>query len=330
MDGEESEIVKNDGIVDAAPKALERSAYAVAGVTLLWYTCSFLGSSSTKNLLTVFPYPTSMTMVENAASIMFPLRSAALRGKVWNLPFRTIFKQGIILGVSQAVASVLHRQALLLMSVSLTQSLKCTQPLFACMLSVTVLKEPIQFRASAGLFLICCGILLITVRQASFDGLGLFCALSSAAVLAIRTIMAKRLLQETQIDPSVLVAVTKTFGLVSLLPLWCWKELPEVYAHAVWRTSLLTRIALTALLLNAAAIFATWVLCSVSPVSHSAINSMKRVVIILGSVIYFQEGFGPLQYSGVFLTMFGTHMYSQDKLQVNAKRVGASLPLGEV
>lgn len=296
------------------PNPIQRHSLKIVGLTITWYACSALSSNLSKVILTSLPFPATMTLVEQIVAVISPMRSASLRASMWNLPMRSIFWRGFVLGTTQMLASTLHRVALMHIAVSFTHSLKATQPLFAAALSVCLLGERIGSGALLSLVVISTGALLATFHEASFNMFGFLAALGSTALLAARAVMAKQFLVDLPVEPSVFVAIAKGFSLITLLPIWCASDLIALlHSNVLWNPICIAQLLVNALVITLGATSSIAVLAAVSPVSHAVINSLKRIVVIIAAVIYFQNPVSSPQALGICLTLYGTHLYSQAK-----------------
>ncbi|KAI8809648.1 triose-phosphate transporter family-domain-containing protein [Cladochytrium replicatum] len=63
--------------------------------------------------------------------------------------------------------------------------------------------------------------------------------------------------------------------------------------------------------------FAFWILSLVSPVTYSIASLVKRIYVIVASIIYFGDAVAPLQSFGIVLSVVGLYMYDLAKRDVD-------------
>ncbi|KAF9405293.1 suppressor of loss of ypt1, partial [Podila epigama] len=138
-----------------------------------------------------------------------------------------------------------------------------------------------------------------------------------------------------KLDKLNILFYSSTFAAICMVPIWLYAEgmglmFPDeggVYHHAAahqagfWSVSWL-------LFLNGFShffqnVFAFSVLALTSPVTYSIASLIKRIVVIVASIIYFHQTLGTTQWTGVCLTFWGLYLYNSAK---NAAKVTA--PLG--
>ncbi|KAF9129376.1 suppressor of loss of ypt1 [Mortierella sp. 14UC] len=190
---------------------------------------------------------------------------------------------------------------------------------------------------------------------------GLVCALASMLVFVTQNVFTKKILfsnktKQTQLgnkegtkqddsddigstnaqklDKINILFYSSTMAAICMIPIWLYAEglglmFPDesgVYHHAsgghttgFWGVSWL-------LFLNGVShffqnIFAFSVLALTSPVTYSIASLIKRIVVIVASIVYFHQTLGTTQWTGVCLTFWGLWMYNSAK---NAAKVHPS------
>jgi len=129
-------------------------------------------------------------------------------------------------------------------------------------------------------------------------------------MLAARTVMAKQMLADLVMEPSMFVGITKGFALLTLIPVWCWFDLTGLLQPGAWKSKTIGLLLLNSFVVALGANSSTTVLTVVSPVSHSVLNSLKRVFVIAGAVIYFRNVVRVPQLVGIIMALYGAHLYS--------------------
>ncbi|KAF9170534.1 suppressor of loss of ypt1 [Mortierella sp. AD011] len=187
---------------------------------------------------------------------------------------------------------------------------------------------------------------------------GLICALASTLVFVTQNVFTKRILfstkttklgglgnkESTKEDDSVeegstnaqrldkinILFYSSTMAAICMIPIWLYAEgmglmFPDesgVYHHAAGHSSGFWAISWL-LFLNGVSHFfqnvlAFSVLALTSPVTYSIASLVKRIVVIVASIIYFHQTLGTTQWTGVALTFWGLWLYNSAK---NAAKV---------
>lgn len=136
-----------------------------------------------------------------------------------------------------------------------------------------------------------------------------------------------------KLDKLNILFYSSTMAAICMVPIWLYAEgasliFPDetgVYHHAMghsagfWAVSWL-------LFLNGVShffqnVFAFSVLALTSPVTYSIASLVKRIVVIVASIVYFHQTLGATQWTGVCLTFWGLWLYNSAK---NAAKVRPS------
>ncbi|KAF9206579.1 suppressor of loss of ypt1 [Haplosporangium sp. Z 27] len=140
-----------------------------------------------------------------------------------------------------------------------------------------------------------------------------------------------------KLDKINILFYSSTMAAICMVPIWLYAEgmglmFPDesgVYHHAsghnagFWAISWL-------LFLNGVShffqnIFAFSVLALTSPVTYSIASLVKRIVVIVASIIYFHQTLGTTQWTGVCLTFWGLWLYNSAKNAAKVRPEGGIL-----
>ena len=206
-------------------------------------------------------------------------------------------------------------------AVSFTHIVKASEPAVSAALSALILGAYYSPVTYATLIPIIGGVALASLKELSFTWLGFAAAMLSNVSSALRGILAKKTMGgNIKISEVNLYAVLTILSFFTLLPISLAVESPAKI-KAVIDTALATHspayLAKTSLmagafyyLYNEVAFLA---LGRVNPVTHAVGNTIKRVVIIIASVIAFNTVISPLGIIGSAIAIFGTLLYSLAK-----------------
>ncbi|KAF8937090.1 suppressor of loss of ypt1 [Dissophora ornata] len=136
-----------------------------------------------------------------------------------------------------------------------------------------------------------------------------------------------------KLDKINILFYSSTLAAICMIPIWLYAEgmglmFPDesgIYHHAAAHSSGFWGVAWL-LFLNGVShffqnIFAFSVLALTSPVTYSIASLVKRIVVIVASIVYFHQTLGTTQWTGVCLTFWGLWLYNSAK---NAAKVRPS------
>jgi len=207
-------------------------------------------------------------------------------------------------------------------AVSFAQTVKAAEPLFTCVLSFFVLGTVFKWQVYASLIPIIIGVSLASLKELSFTMKALYGALTSNVAFASRAVLSKKTMTtpvgENMNAPN-LYGVLTIIAFILSLPFAIYYEGGSFASQWAISTSkvgsfwLIRQMALDGLyyyLYNEVAFIA---LDKVSPITHSIANTIKRVCIILATVLVFGNKLTPLGAAGSAIAVAGTFVYSLAK-----------------
>jgi len=223
-------------------------------------------------------------------------------------------------------------------SVAFAQVIKAAGPVYACVLSSTVLKQAVSMRVWLSMIPIMLGVALATVHELSFAWAALLGAVASDLALALRNVLSKQSMGVMQTLDGDAIAPADMFGLLTCIsalvsvPLAVMVEgrmLPSLWATAAASSpggslGLGMQVALTGLYFYAYSEVAMKALSNVHPVTHAIGNTMRRVVIMLVCMVAFRTPMTPLGACGSALAIGGSYVYAivkqREKQQADSER----------
>jgi len=209
-------------------------------------------------------------------------------------------------------------------AVSFTHIIKASEPVVSAALSAVMLGaiyHPITYLT---LLPIVGGVALASLKELSFTWVGFIAAMVSNLSSALRGILAKKTMGggvgENMTEANI-YAVLTILATIFILPITLFLEPPAAVSSCIstalaagntgktlWINSLLAGAFYY--LYNEVAFLA---LGRVNPVTHAIGNTVKRVVIIIASVIAFKTPISTLGIIGSAIAIFGTLLYSLAK-----------------
>ncbi|KAL6129253.1 hypothetical protein ACLB2K_072606 [Fragaria x ananassa] len=297
------------------PKATTRQLALIFG---LWYFQNIVFNIFNKKALNVFPFPWLLASFQLFAGSVWMLI-------LWSLklqPCPKISKPFIVALLGPALFHTIgHISACVSFSkvaVSFTHVIKSSEPVFSVVFS-SFLGDTYPVQVWLSILPIVMGCSLAAVTEVSFNLQGLWGALISNVGFVLRNIYSKRSLQSfKEVDGLNLYGWISIISLFYLFPVAVFVEGPQ------WVQGYHRAIASV----GKPSTFYLWVLLSgvfyhlynqssyqaldeISPLTFSVGNTMKRVVVIVSTVLVFRNPVRPLNALGSAVAIFGTFLYSQ-------------------
>jgi len=209
-------------------------------------------------------------------------------------------------------------------AVSFTHIVKASEPVVSAGLSALVLGSYLSPITCLTLIPIVGGVALASVKELSFTWVGFIAAMISNLSSSVRAILAKKTMGNgvgENMNEANIFSVLTFLAFAFMLPISLAVEPPSVVRAAIasakaagytsaylWKSSILSGFFFY--LYNEVAFFA---LGRVNPVTHAVGNTVKRVVIIIASVIAFNTPISTLGIVGSSIAIGGTLLYSLAK-----------------
>ncbi|CAF1781281.1 hypothetical protein Bca4012_045947 [Brassica carinata] len=303
---------------EAAKKEKKAKNLQLGIVFGLWYFQNIVFNIFNKKALNVFPYPWLLASFQLFAGSVWML-------VLWSFklyPCPKISKPFIVALLGPALFhTVGHISACVSFSkvaVSFTHVIKSAEPVFSVIFS-SFLGDTYPLAVWLSILPIVMGCSLAAVTEVSFNLGGLSGAMISNVGFVLRNIYSKRSLQSfKEIDGLNLYGCISILSLVYLFPVAVFVE------GSQWVQGYHKAIASV----GKPWTFYFWVLLSgvfyhlynqssyqaldeISPLTFSVGNTMKRVVVIVSTVLVFRNPVRPLNALGSAIAIFGTFLYSQ-------------------
>lgn len=301
-----------------APVAKPNKTLKLALVFGLWYFQNIVFNIYNKKVLNIFPFPWLLASFQLFAGSVWMLA-------LWSLklqPCPKITKPFIIALLGPALFHTIgHISACVSFSkvaVSFTHVIKSSEPVFSVIFS-SFLGDTYPLKVWLSILPIVMGCSLAAVTEVSFNFQGLWGALISNVGFVLRNIYSKKSLQSfKEVDGLNLYGWITILSLVYLFPVAIFVE------GSQWLPGYHKAIAA----IGKPSTFYLWVMISgifyhlynqssyqaldeISPLTFSVGNTMKRVVVIVSTVLVFRNPVRPLNALGSAIAIFGTFLYSQ-------------------
>lgn len=290
----------------------------------LWYILNIGYNIYNKRILNAVPLPWTIGAIQLWVGLLyfFPLWITGIR----KAPILSVDNVKNLLPVA-FMHTAAHITAVISLgagAVSFTHIVKAGEPFFTSVLSALLLKQYMPAPVYATLLPVVAGVGLASLKELSFSWLSFGTAMGSNTASALRGIFSKKLMGKPQgqnMNATNLYAVLTIMGALMLTPL------AYVLEGNQWRAAIeaalsnpeTTKKTLSIWALLSGLYYYTYnevaflTLDNVNPVTHAVGNTIKRVVIIIASVIVFKTNMTPLSIFGSGLAIGGVLLYSLAK-----------------
>jgi len=292
---------------------------------VLYYASSTLNSCLTKEILISYPRPLTVTVAQQLLSSV---------GGVWQL----WVKAGEIGALSRHWSAVLpvsatlvvslasYRISLLYNAVSFAQVVKGLNPLFALLVSASLLRERCGTGRVLSLVLLVGGVGVATATELNFAPIGFGLALLSSFTQSVQAVLSKALLVRGTLQRDELFAVSAVLALLLLLPGWLAVDGDHLLRGEAPSVSVLLLLLLNGVCNFVTQLLSFTVLCTLtSPVSAAIVSTVKRVVIVVIAALWFGTRVTPLHALGIGTAIAGVGLYQVSSDEAKSKAPEAKL-----
>lgn len=297
----------------------------------LWYVLNVGYNIGNKSVLNALPIPWTVATVELFFGFpyvaMLWLTGLRKTPKLSKDNVKTLSSQAFFLAATHVLGVISFGAG----AISFTHIVKATEPVWSALLLAVCFKEFLPLPVYLSLVPIIGGVGLASLKELSFTWLSFTAGTLSAVTSATKAILSKKVLDGKplgeNLTPANMFAVLTILGFLFILPASLLIEGPAKVA-AAWTSALAagyTQPQLLKLLGVSGFLYyiynevAFLALSEVAPVTHAVANTIKRVVIILASVIVFRNPVSKLGALGSALAIFGATAYSVAKSKYKSK-----------
>ncbi|KAJ7257592.1 hypothetical protein O6H91_Y412700 [Diphasiastrum complanatum] len=229
------------------------------------------------------------------------------------------WKALIPVAVAHTIGHVAATVSMSKVAVSFTHIIKSAEPAFSVIISRFLMGEHFSVPVYLSLVPIIGGCALAAVTELNFNMIGFMGAMISNVAFVFRNIFSKKGMQGKSVGGMNYYACLSILSLALLTPfafavegpqLWAagWqKAIQDIGPHFVWWV-----VAQSVFyhLYNQVSYMS---LNEISPLTFSIGNTMKRVTVIVSSILVFHTAVQPINAVGAAIAILGTFLYSQAK-----------------
>ncbi|XP_050293301.1 solute carrier family 35 member E1 homolog [Anthonomus grandis grandis] len=301
-----------------------------------WYLVSSTNNIIGKTVLTHFPYPMTMTMVQllTITVLSGPLFDMWGIRRFVDIPWDYYCKLILPLAFGKFMASVFSHVSIWKVPVSYAHTVKATMPLFTVILSRVIMGEKQTYKVYLSLVPIISGVAVATLTEISFDMVGLVCALVSTAGFSLQHIFSKKVLKDTSVHHLRLLHILGRLALFMFLPVWLYTDFwtltqnKKALVHQDYR--IMALLFIDGLLNWLQNIIAFSLLHLVTPLTYAVANCSKRIFVIGASLFLLGNPVTSMNVVGMLMAIFGVLFYNKAKYdQRHSEMKETVLPLSQ-
>ncbi|KAH6877317.1 triose-phosphate transporter family-domain-containing protein [Thelonectria olida] len=327
---------------------------------ILWYASSAITNTSSKSILNAFDKPATLTLIQFACVSSLCLISAKLASifpgiqtRITTLkypirrPTREVITTTLPLAAFQIGGHLLSSTATSKIPVSLVHTIKGLSPLFTVVAYRVVYDIKYPTATYLSLIPLTLGVMLACSGKTAWGGelIGVIHALLATFIFVTQNIFSKKLFNEAakaeadgmpskKMDKLNLLCYSSGLAFVVTLPIWFWSEgiglIQDMYKdgsvdltgkpNSMDHGRLMVEFMFNGFTHWAQNILAFTLLSVVSPVTYSVAGLIKRVFVIVITMIWFRSPTTPIQAVGIAFTFLGLYLYDRTNSSSKADR----------
>jgi len=286
----------------------------------LWYAFNIVFNILNKQALNTFPCPYFMSAMQLVVSGLWMCGLWVLKIQPAPKVDAGLIKQLAPVALAHTVGHVTACVSFSMMAVSFAHIVKSAEPVFSVALSGPFLGQWAPAYVWLSLLPIVAGCSLSAMKELSFAWGGFLFAMGSNLGMVFRNILSKKCLTDVKdrnLDGINLFALLSIISCAYCIPLALvmesskWGVAWDAAVAAVGQTEFLKLHALSGIFYHLYNQLSYMVLGQgLSPTSFSVSNTMKRVAVVVTSVLFFKNPVTALNWLGSGIAIFGTFLYS--------------------
>ncbi|XP_076921056.1 glucose-6-phosphate/phosphate translocator 2, chloroplastic-like [Bidens hawaiensis] len=284
-----------------------------------WWSLNVVFNIYNKKVLNAFPFPWLTSTLSLAAGSLIMLVSWATKMVEAPTTDAEFWKSLFLVALAHTIGHVAATISMSKVAVSFTHIIKSGEPAFSVFVSRVFLGETFPIGVYMSLLPIIGGCALSALTELNFNMTGFMGAMVSNLAFVFRNIFSKKGMKGKSICGMNYYACLSMLSLLILTPFTIAMEGPQMW-EAGWQTAL-TQIGPN---------FVWWVVAQsvfyhlynqvsymsldqITPLTFSVGNTMKRISVIVASIIIFRTPIQPVNALGAAIAILGTFIYSQAK-----------------
>jgi len=306
------------------------------GFILAWYGLNIGFNLYNKSLFNYFPFPWTVSTVHVIVGAVYcgityflGAKKASYERPITGEEFKAIFPPAFMHAAGHVAANL----SFAAVAISLTHTVKTLEPVFNVIMSYLCMGQGTAPAVLVTLLPIMGGVAYASASDLSFNWAGFNSAMISNLTFSLRAVLSKQNMKNIKnLGSTGIYAWTTLISCFLCIPGALFFEgakLPAGIDAAVAKVGAVhfwSQLALVGLLYHLYNQFAFNTLGRVSPVSHGVCNVVKRVAIIVASVIFFGTPLTMKTKIGTSIALLGTYLYTEATKREKLKAEAAAAP----
>ncbi|KAL0646453.1 hypothetical protein Bca4012_044744 [Brassica carinata] len=303
---------------DAAETKSEAAKKLKIGIYFAtWWALNVVFNIYNKKVLNAYPYPWLTSTLSLAAGSLMMLISWAVG--IVETPktdfdfWKTLFPVAVAHTIGHVAATVSMSKV----AVSFTHIIKSGEPAFSVLVSRFLLGETFPTSVYLSLIPIIGGCALSALTELNFNMTGFMGAMISNLAFVFRNIFSKKGMKGKSVSGMNYYACLSMLSLLILTPFAIAVEGPQMWIDG-WQKALsdvgpqfVGWVAAQSVFYHLYNQVSYMSLDQISPLTFSVGNTMKRISVIVSSIIIFRTPVQPVNALGAAIAILGTFLYSQ-------------------
>ncbi|KAG2390869.1 Glucose-6-phosphate/phosphate translocator [Vigna angularis] len=282
-----------------------------------WWALNVVFNIYNKKVLNAYPYPWLTSTLSLACGSLMMLISWATRIAEPPKTDLEFWKTLLPVAVAHTIGHVAATVSMSKVAVSFTHIIKSGEPAFSVLVSRFLLGETFPVPVYLSLIPIIGGCALAAVTELNFNMIGFMGAMISNLAFVFRNIFSKKGMKGKAVSGMNYYACLSMLSLVILTPFAIAVEGPQMWAIG-WQAALsqigpqfIWWVAAQSIFYHLYNQVSYMSLDEISPLTFSIGNTMKRISVIVSSIIIFHTPVQPVNALGAAIAILGTFLYSQ-------------------
>lgn len=311
-------IIPSHGMNTLSPTRSLSKAFRLGFYFFLWYFFTVVYNVSNKRVLNDLPLPATVAAIQIIIGIPVFLPVWLIKRPNFDA-FKSVLPALCKIGFCHALGNLATVVSLSQGAVSFTHIIKAAEPIFSAVLSASIYGDYSSTSVYLSLIPIVFGVALASVRELSFTWTGFLAGMASNLFYQLRIVLSKKELtnESNSLSPANFFRVLTIISAVELLPISI--ALEGYKLRSVWELAIANGVDMDNLISNILISgfssycyneVSFWILGSISPMTHAVGNTIKRVVIIMASIMILKSSISTHGVVGSVIAILGTLLYS--------------------
>ena len=311
-------IIPPHGMTTLSPTRSLSKAFRLGFYFFLWYFFTVVYNVSNKRVLNDLPLPATVAAIQILIGIPVFLPVWLIKRPNFDA-FKSVLPALCKIGFCHALGNLATVVSLSQGAVSFTHIIKAAEPIFSAVLSASIYGDYSPTSVYITLIPIVLGVAVASVKELSFTWIGFLAGMASNFFYQLRIVLSKKELtnESNSLSPANFFRVLTIISAVELLPISI--ALEGYKLRSVWDSAIANGVDMDNLISNILISgfssycyneVSFWILGSISPMTHAVGNTIKRVVIIMASIIILKSPISTHGVIGSAVAVIGTFLYS--------------------